>query len=91
MLFGRKCAQFYSHQLINTGLDPLVLVQQTLSLRPPDVIPLNVINLFGQIHPFVLRFGHALLTVELADEPRVRGDAGGDGSEDVPHLIDRYL
>ena len=61
-----------SHQLVDTSLDPLVLVQQALPLRPPNVVPLNVVDLFREVHPFVLRLGRALLTVELPDEARVR-------------------
>ena len=80
-----------SHQLVDTGLDPLVLVQQALPLRPPNVVPLNVVDLFREVHPFVLRFGRALLAVELPDEARVRGDAGLDRTEDLPHLIHRNL
>ena len=80
-----------SHQFVDAGLDPLVLVQQALPLGPPNIVPLNVVDLFREVHPFVLRFGRALLAVELPDKARARGDAGLDRPEDLPHLIHSHL
>ncbi len=58
----------HSHQFINARLDPFTFIQCTRLFRSPDVISLNVINLFRQIHPLVLGFGHTLLLMKVANQ-----------------------
>jgi hypothetical protein len=54
-------------QFVDTGLNPFAFVEGALLFGAPYVIPLDVVDLFGNVHPFVLGGGLALLVVKLAD------------------------
>ncbi len=65
------------NEFIDACLDPFAFVEGTFLFGPPDVVSLDVVDLFGDVHPFVLGLRCRLLGVELADEAGVGGDTGG--------------
>lgn len=84
-------SRFTTHQLINPSLNSLPLIQPASPLGPPNIIPLNTINLFGDIHPFILGLSQFLRTMELPDEAGVGGKGGEEVVEDGVEGGDCYL
>ena len=78
-------------QFIDPSLYPLAFVEGTILFGTPDIILLNGINLFGEVHPFVLGGALTLEGVELADETGVGGKCGGEGAENGEELVDGHL
>ena len=78
-------------QFIDSGLYPFAFVEGAILFGSPNIVLLDGVDLFGDVHPFVLGGALSLEGVELADETGVGGECGEEGAEDGEELMNGYL
>mmetsp|Transcript_9495 Transcript_9495/g.22373 ORF Transcript_9495/g.22373 Transcript_9495/m.22373 type:complete len:235 (-) Transcript_9495:48-752(-) len=76
-------------ELVDPGRDAIGLVQGTVRLGPPQIVTLDAVNAFGQVHPIILRRCLGLLETELPNQPGAGGEVGRYGAEGLEQLLGR--
>ena len=76
------------HKLVDPSLDALALVEGTLWIGPPDVVALNRVDAFCEVHPLVLGDGALLFLFQLTNQARSGGEVAEQQTEDLGKLLD---
>ena len=79
-----------AHQMyvfVNPRGDALAFVEWAIGIRAPDVVSLNVVNAFGEIHPVVLGGDLELFLMQLTNQARAGRELRGEPLHHVGELL----